>query len=152
MENQQPNDPQLNPDDDPILVEEREHLAQTYAKLVRLRDDMTAEIEVSHQGMANEIREMSDEVRVDFGGADETIETLAAIETLNFVIDSYNQYHDFTVDQLRRVLLLLRRPYFAKVRLKMRPGRPARDIYIGAAGVTDEGRRPIVVDWRSPVA
>ena len=53
MENQQPNDPQLNPDDDPILVEEREHLAQTYAKLVRLRDDMTAEIEVSHQGMAN---------------------------------------------------------------------------------------------------
>lgn len=152
MENQQPNDPQLNPDDDPILAEEREHLAQTYAKLVRLRDDMTAEIEVSHQGMANEIREMSDEVRVDFGGADETIETLAAIETLNFVIDSYNQYHDFTVDQLRRVLLLLRRPYFAKVRLKMRPGRPARDIYIGAAGVTDEGRRPIVVDWRSPVA
>ena len=41
---------------------------------------------------------MSEEVRLDFGGADETIETLAAIETLNAVIDAYNQYHDFNVE------------------------------------------------------
>ena len=138
--------------DDPILEREREHLAQTYAKLVELRDDMTAEIEVSHMGIADELREMSEEIRVDFVGEDETLETLAAIETLNFVIDTYNQNHDFTVDQLRRCLLLLQRPYFAKVTLKMRPGRPPRDIYIGAAGITDERQRPLIVDWRSPVA
>ena len=34
----------------------------------------------------------------------------------------------------------------------MRPGRPARDVYIGAAGMTDEHSIPLVVDWRSPVA
>ncbi len=95
---------------------------------------------------------MSEEVRLDFGGADETIETLAAIETLNAVIDAYNQYHDFSVDKLRRLLLLLRQPYFAKVRLKMAPDRPARDVYIGAAGMTDERSRPLIVDWRNPVA
>ena len=59
---------------------------------------------------------------------------------------------NFTTDKLRRVLLLLQRPYFAKVRLRMRPGRPPRDIYIGAVGITDEKRRPLIVDWRSPVA
>ena len=95
---------------------------------------------------------MADEVRIDFGGADETIETLAAIETLNSVIDTYNQYHDFSVEKLGRVSLLLRQPYFAKVRLKMRPGRPARDVYIGAAGVTDEHKAPLIVDWRAPIA
>ena len=95
---------------------------------------------------------MSEEVRLDFGGADETIETLAAIEGLNAVIDAYNQHHDFNVDKLRRVMLLLLQPYFAKVSLEMRPGRPPRDVYIGAAGMTDERSRPLVVDWRSPVA
>ena len=49
-------------------------------------------------------------------------------------------------------LLLLRQPYFAKVTLEMRPGRPPRDVYIGAAGMTDEHKRPLIVDWRSPVA
>ena len=43
-------------------------------------------------------------------------------------------------------------PYFAKVRLQMRPGRPAQDVYIGATGVTDDSRRPLIVDWRSPIA
>ncbi len=73
-------------------------------------------------------------------------------EFLNSVIDTYNQYHDFTVEKLGRVEMLLRQPYFAKVRLKMRPGRPSRDVYIGAAGITDEDRNPLIVDWRSPVA
>ena len=49
-------------------------------------------------------------------------------------------------------MLLLMQPYFAKVTLEMRPGRPPRDVYIGAAGMTDERSRPLVVDWRSPVA
>ena len=117
--------------DDPILAEELEH---------------------GHEGAAADLRELSDEIRPDFDGADETMETLAAIETLNAVIDAYNQYHDFSVDKLRRLLLLLRQPYFAKVRLKMAPDRPARDVYIGAAGMTDNRSRPLIVDWRNPVA
>lgn len=137
---------------DPVFEEESEHLATTYAKLVELRDTLTAELESGHKGAAQDLKDLSDEVRVDFGGADETLETLAAIETLNAVIDAYNQYHDFSVDKLRRILLLLQRPYFAKVRLQMRTGRPPRDIYIGPAGITDDARRPLIVDWRSPVA
>ena len=143
----------LRPADDPTMAEEQAHLDEIYAKLTAMRDDLAAELEHGHEGAAADLRELSDEIRPDFGGAaDEVMETLAAIETLNAVIDAYNQYHDFSVDKLRRLLLLLRQPYFAKVRLKMSPDRPARDVYIGAAGMTDERSRPLIVDWRNPVA
>lgn len=137
---------------DKTFQEEQEHLSQTYQKLVELRDALSQDLETRHKGIAQDLIDMSEEIRPDFVGADETMETLAAIETLNSVIDAYNQMHDFAVDKLRRVLLLLMQPYFAKVRLQMRPGRPAMDVYIGAAGVTDENRRPLIVDWRSPIA
>ena len=143
---------QLDQQADPIFEQEQEHLSSLYEKLLKMRDDISHDLETSHAGAAQDLITMSEEVRLDFGGADETMETLAAIETLNSVIDAYNQYHDFNVDKLRRVMLLLMQPYFAKVRLQMRPGRPARDVYIGAAGMTDEHSIPLVVDWRSPVA
>lgn len=137
---------------DPVFDQEQKHLSALYAKLLQMREDIAADLESNHAGARQDLLDMSEEVRLDFGGADETIETLAAIETLNAVIDAYNQYHDFNVEKLRRVILLLMQPYFAKVRLQMRPGRPARDVYIGAAGMTDEHSIPLVVDWRSPVA
>lgn len=137
---------------DQTFETEQAHLSEVYAKLVSIRDALVEQVEVIQHDAAKDLRDMADEVRIDFGGADETIETLAAIETLNSVIDTYNQYHDFSVEKLGRVSLLLRQPYFAKVRLKMRPGRPARDVYIGAAGVTDEHKVPLIVDWRAPIA
>ncbi len=143
---------QLDQQNDPVFEEEQAHLSSLYQKLLQMRDAISADLESSHAGAAQDLITMSEEVRLDFGGADETMETLAAIETLNSVIDVYNQYHDFNVDKLRRVMLLLMQPYFAKVKLQMRPGRPARDVYIGAAGMTDERSIPLVVDWRSPVA
>lgn len=143
---------QLDQQNDPVFKEEQAHLSSLYQKLLQMRDAISADLESSHAGAAQDLITMSEEVRLDFGGADETMETLAAIETLNSVIDAYNQYHDFNVDKLRRVMLLLMQPYFAKVKLQMRPGRPTRDVYIGAAGMTDERSIPLVVDWRSPVA
>ena len=137
---------------DTTFETEQAHLTETYAKLVSIHDALAGQIETMQRDATQDLKDMSEEVRIDFGGADETIETLAAIETLNSVIDTYNQYHDFTVEKLKRVSLLLRQPYFAKVRLKMRPGRPARDVYIGTAGITDEHKLPLIVDWRSPIA
>ncbi len=108
---------------DPIHQQEQEHLSHVYQKLVEIREDLDTTLNTTQKDAARDLRQMSEEIRPDFGGADETIETLAAIETLNSVIDTYNQYHDFTVEKLGRVEILLRQPYFAKVTLKMRPGR-----------------------------
>ena len=138
--------------DDPVYDEEQAHLDKLFAQLIGFRDELTHQLETDHSQAAADLITMSEEIRPDFGGADETMETLAAIETLNAVIDAYNQYHDFSVDRLRKVLLLLRQPYFAKVKLKMRPDRPAREVYIGSAGITDDHHIPLVVDWRNPIA
>ena len=75
---------------DPVFDEEQAHLKELYAKLLRMRDDIAADLESNHAGARQDLLDMSEEVRLDFGGADETMETLAAIETLNSVIDAYN--------------------------------------------------------------
>ena len=137
--------------DETFKLEQR-HLSETYATLLKLRDELVDEIATNHHGARQDLIDLSEEVRLNFGSADETMETLAAIETLNSVIDTYNEYHDISVEKLARVSLLLERPYFAKVTLIMRAGRPPRDVYIGTTGITDKEMNPLVVDWRSPIA
>ena len=152
-------DEQLESDqhDDPIFQQEQAHLTELYAKLTQIRDDISAELERTHATSVRDLLEMSEEVNVDVldlddPNYDDLAEAAASIEALNSIIDAYNQFHDVNTDKLRRAMLLLLQPYFAKVTLEMRPGRPPRDVYIGAAGMTDERSRPLVVDWRSPVA
>lgn len=137
---------------DAEFEQEQRHLSETYAVLERLRDELQEELGTREVAARKDLLDLSSEVRPDYGGADETMETLAAIETLNSVIDTYNQHHDNVVDKLRRDLVLLMQPYFAKVRLVMRQGRPPRDFYIGTVGMTDERSTPLIIDWRSPVA
>ena len=139
---------------DKTFEEEQQHLSEVYATILKLRDELTEELEVHQKQAAEDLERMSDELRPDTMGvdADEIMETLAAIETLNSVIDSYNQRRDYAKERMQRVLALLRQPYFAKVRLKFMPNRPAQDVYIGAVGLTDNGLTPLVVDWRSPIA
>ncbi len=137
---------------DQTFEQEQRHLSETYAALVGLRNELIDEIETNHHGARQDLIDLSEEVRLNFGSDDETMETLAAIETLNSVIDTYNEYHDASVKKLGRISLLLEQPYFAKVTLKMRPSRPAQDVYIGTQGMTDKDMSPLVVDWRSPIA
>ncbi len=132
--------------------QEQAHLSEVYAKIQEIHDAVIDDIEVNQKIARQDLVDMSEEIRPDFGGVDESMETLAAIETLNSVIDAFNQRHDFALDRLRRTLLLLVQPYFAKVVLRMRSGAEPREIYIGAAGITDDNHKPLVVDWRSPVA
>ena len=138
--------------DDPVFDEEQAHLTELYAQLLELRDDIAHDLDSNHAGAAQDFMKMSEEIRLNFNGDDETLETLAAIEGLNAQIDVYNQYHDLNVDKLRRLAVLLLQPYFAKVTLEMRPGRPPRDVYIGTVGMSDTRGFPLIVDWRSPVA
>ena len=110
---------QLDQQNDPVFEEEQAHLSSLYQKLLQMRDAISADLESSHAGAAQDLITMSEEVRLDFGGADETMETLAAIETLNSVIDAYNQYHDFNVDKLRRVMLLLMIPFWTSSLIRL---------------------------------
>ncbi len=140
------------PTDDPVFAQEQRHLTETCGRLRGLADDLErrlrenlAEIEAFKGGM-------SDELATNLDDSAGSMETYAEYAVMNNVVDSFNLTIDADAESLRRVRLLLGKPYFAKVTLQF-PGRPRpRDVYLGAAGVADERHRPIVVDWRSPVA
>ena len=67
---------------DEIHAQEQAHLSEIYAMLVKIRTDLETTLNTTQKDAARDLRQMSEEIRPDFGGADETIETLAAIETV----------------------------------------------------------------------
>ena len=137
---------------DPILDEEQKHLSSTYAKLEGIRETLAKELAALADEASEDIANMRDELAFDFAEVAHTFETYAEYELMNKVIDSYNLANDINAEKLKRTLLLLKRPYFAKVSLQFKPGSPIRDIYIGAAGMTDDDCRHFIIDWRSPIA
>ena len=136
---------------DPVFEEEQRHLADTYAKLERIESEVRDQLEADLAEALEDKEDMFDEMTRDFA-ADIQLETLAELEAMNRIIESYNLSADINTEKLRRTQLLLKKPYFAKVRLKFPHADEPKDIYIGAAGMTDEMRRHFIVDWRSPVA
>ena len=136
---------------DPIFIEEQKHLKSTYEKLLHIEHDVRAQLDADLAEALEDKENMFDEMTRDFA-ADIQLETLAELEAMNRIIESYNLSADINSEKLRRAQLLLKKPYFAKVRLQFKHGDEPKDIYIGAAGMTDEVRRHFIVDWRSPVA
>ena len=82
---------------DKTFEQEQAHLKEVYQTILELRDELTAELDESQATAAQDLLNLSDEIRPDVAGieADEAMETLAAIETLNAVIDAYNQRQPF---------------------------------------------------------
>lgn len=138
--------------DDPVFLEEQAHLDDTYAKLQRKEAALMADLEAISQNAAADMAAMRAELGINFGEADHALETLADYELMNHVIDSYNAASDINREELARIAMLLKRPYFAKVTLQFQTNRPPRDVYLGVAGMADENQRHFIVDWRSPVA
>ena len=136
---------------DPVFEEEQQHLHKTYDKLVSIERDVRERLE-SDLAEALEGKEDLFEAMSLNQDADIQLETLAELEAMNRIIEGYNLSADINTEKLRRAQLLLQCPYFAKVRLKFPHADEPKDIYIGAAGMTDDMRRHFIVDWRSPVA
>ena len=136
---------------DPIFVEEQAHLTDTHAKLARIEREVREQLEADLAEALEDKEKLFDEMALNFD-ADIQLETLAELEAMNRIIEGYNLSADINTEKMRRAQLLLQSPYFAKVRLKFAHADEPKDIYIGAAGMTDEMRRHFIVDWRSPVA
>lgn len=135
---------------DPVFQEEQEHLSEAYAKLLAARERLSSRLERNREEAAKDLSDMRDELVLD-KSSDVHTETMAELESMNRLVDVYNRTDSIFVEELRHVELLLKQPYFAKVRLKFKSGR-VRDVYLGTAGATDESQRHFIVDWRSPVA
>ncbi len=136
---------------DPVFEEEQRHLSMTYAKLEAIESEVRDQLE-SDLAEALESKEELFEAMSLNQDVDIQLETLAELEAMNRIIEGYNLSADIKTEKLRRAQLLLLSPYFAKVRLKFAHADEPKDIYIGAAGMTDDMRRHFIIDWRSPVA
>ena len=140
---------------DPILEEEQQHLAETYAKLELIEHDLVGAITADQAEAQQAHEDILEDLTIDLNN-DVNLETYVELEALHQIIDGYNRTLSIREQQLAKVRLLLRQPYFAKVVLQFNPDEPRpeslREIYIGASGMTDETCRHFIIDWRSPVA
>ena len=130
---------------------EQEHLSTAYAKLQSIERSLQEQLASIFSEVASEKDLITDELNFDFD-AEIHVETMAELEAVNRIIDTYNIAADVTTERLHRAQLLLKQPYFAKVTLQFKPGSEPKDIYIGNVGMTDDDYRHFIVDWRSPIA
>lgn len=136
---------------DKTFEAEQEHLSTTYAKLQSIEHGLQEQLASIFSEVASEKDLITDELNFDFD-ADIHVETMAELEAVNRIIDTYNIAADVTTERLHRAQLLLKQPYFAKVTLQFKPGSEPKDVYIGNVGMTDDDYRHFIVDWRSPIA
>ncbi len=139
-------------DADPIFQQEQQHLSNTYATLESLGRDLARKMEIARREAEADKRSMAEELSPNFATDDDALETYADFATMNSVIDGYNIAQGATAEKLSRITVLLKQPYFAKIKLQFKHDQPAKELYIGNTGVSDENYRRIIVDWRSPVA
>lgn len=137
---------------DLVFEQEQKHLKETYSKLLKMRSDITRKIEETNKQAAEDKMSMAEDLTTNFATFDDTLETLASYEAVNRVIDSYNMAQGSNVRMLVDIELLLEQPYFAKIVLQYNPDEDPRELYIGAAGISDDMCKRLIVDWRSPVA
>ena len=140
-------------ENDPVFREEKEHLSNVYATLQSMAGALVKKLRRNEDAAAETKKQMVEEIKQNYGSDTEAFETYADFATVNSVIDAYNQTQDTAVEKLSNIRLLTQQqPYFAKVALQFKPGAAPKELYIGAAGVSDDDCRRLVVDWRSPVA
>lgn len=136
---------------DEVFEQEQQHLKETYGKLVEIERKSSTALQERMGQATGDRSDMMDELTLDLTG-EVNVETYVEIEAMHKIIDAYNLANDMDIERMERAHLLRKQPYFAKVSLKFKPGQPARDLYIGVAGMVDDERRRFIVDWRSPVA
>ena len=138
---------------DEAFTIEQAHLSETHARLEQIRDELEGKRRVNERRAAADVHDMNEELTLDFEGDVMDQESLMEMKGVSDIIDLYNQRQAAVVEDLRRADLLLRQPYFAKVRLFFPKLGKEDDVYLGRAGMSDpDTMAQLVVDWRSPVA
>ena len=131
---------------------EQAHLTMVYGKLLAMEQSLEARIRELDATALDDKNDMRDNMRFDYADDETTMETLAELEVWNRYIDTYNVESDSLGRDLRAVRKLLEAPYFAEIRLQFDPSEEPESYYIGRAGIMENGREPMIIDWRSPIA
>lgn len=126
---------------DPVFIEEQTHLSETFDKLKNLGKKLASDIQKTQAEAAETKQAMSEELAVNFASYADAMETYADFSAMNRIIDSYNIAQDANTENLKKVNILLKQPYFAKISLQFKPDEAPKDLYIGNVGISDENYR-----------
>ena len=135
-----------------IFQQEQAHLTHVYADLKRLGADCVKRMERTAAQAEQDKRSMAEELSVNLATYADAMETYADFSAMNAIVEMSNLTQTLDAQRLSDITLLLKQPYFAKVNLKFPQFEEVKEIYIGAAGISDENYQKLVVDWRSPIA
>ena len=135
-----------------IFRQEQEHLTGLCRELSRMEQDLEEKIAKVRENALEEKKAIREDLTLNFDSDTNAMETYAEFEVMNHVIDSYNIITSVSREKLNRIRVLLKGPYFAKIRLQYDPDEEPEEYYIGTRGINDEDHNQLVVDWRSPVA
>ncbi len=135
-----------------VFQQEQSHLTYVYAELKRLGTDCVKRMERTASQAQEDKRAMAEELSVNLANYADAMETYADFAAMNTIVEMSNLTQTMDAQRLADITLLLKQPYFAKVNLKFPQFEDVKEIYIGAAGISDENYQKLVVDWRSPIA
>lgn len=142
----------INLMDKTIFYQEQEHLSVIYGKLQNIKKDLEDQIETLNATAEEEKNDIRDNLRFDTADDEVKTEMYGEIETWNRYIDSYNVKSSILTSRLNAANLLLKSPYFARIRLQFAPGEEPEDFYIGSTAMSEGAANPLIIDWRSPIA
>ena len=137
---------------DLIFREEQDHLSALYKRLREMEKSLEEKLDQVRENALEEKKAIREDLTLNFDSDTNAMETYAEFEVMNHVIDNYNIISRVNREKLDQVRVLLKAPYFAKVRLQYDPEEEPEEYYIGTRGLTGDRHEQLVVDWRSPVA
>lgn len=137
---------------DPVFIEEQNHLSKLYDKLEEMRDKLEKELQDISEKAADEKKTQSEDLRLNFNDDSEAQETLIEFEIMSQAVAQMNIASDSVASKLSSVRQLLPRPYFARITVQFEEDEDPEDFYIGSTALSDENHDQMIVDWRSPIA
>ncbi|WP_338367636.1 HelD family protein [Enterococcus faecium] len=131
---------------------EEAYLKNVYQKLIDKKNELRESMDTAKIEGNQSLKEMAGELRLNFDSYLDNLDTFSMIEMKNREIDQMNIKQKNAENQLAKIELLLKSPYFGKVVVDFLDNETKESFYIGTANFTDDADENLVYDWRSPIA
>lgn len=134
------------------LSKEKQYLQFVYEKLLQTEKELTDMLKETRKEGISTLKDMSGDVRLNFGNVSDNLDTFSVLEMKNREIDQMNIKMKTADVSLQKVQRLLQTPYFGKINVDFLDEEPEEAFYIGINNFADEDGNNLVYDWRSPIS
>lgn len=131
---------------------EQVYLDQVYEELLKAKNRLEDYLDQTKDSGLSQIKAMSGDLSLNFSNDSDSLETYAMLESKNREIDQVNFQLKLASEQLKRIVNLLRSPYFGKIGVDFLEQEPVEFFYIGTNNFSNGEGADLIYDWRAPIA